>query len=262
MCAPFARCCPPHRLAASAASTSAAFTSAAFTSAAYTSAAFTSAAFTSAASTIAAASIGAAPPPSISAAALGIPQLSQRRSSAPQLSAPQLSGTQRRAISVAAQRPESTSAISVSHWSRSLVYHSSQISTSQLCSSAWWSRSTVHSSLQRRTAVELVHVLCIDRALLILRICSARLVTLPLLRAGQMVRILFYSYGINLFSLLSFLFSVQGGRGTTLGLFICYISCPCIAIHVIAPPLWPSHARNGPRGGARNYVEKNNRDAR
>ena len=77
----------------------------------------------------------------------------------------------------------------------------------------------VHSSLQRRTAVELVHVLCIDRALLILRICSARLVTLPLLRAGQMVRILFYSYGINLFSLLSFLFSVQGGRGTTLGLF-------------------------------------------
>ena len=29
---------------------------------------------------------------------------------------------------------------------------------------------------------------------------------------------------------------------------------------VIAPPLWPSLVRNGPRGGARNYVPKNYRD--
>ena len=29
---------------------------------------------------------------------------------------------------------------------------------------------------------------------------------------------------------------------------------------IIAPPLWPSLVRNGPRGGARNYVPKNYRE--
>ena len=33
-------------------------------------------------------------------------------------------------------------------------------------------------------------------------------------------------------------------------------------MYIIAPPLQPSLARNDPRGGARNYVERNNKDPR